>query len=107
MDNPVSRRMGWVLFALAAVFLSVAVVGFLVARRQTSSPGTGPGPASTVTRQQKVVWYFPQTTAETDLVNRVDQFCAANPSVATVEINLMDLDEGNMTSVVTTDYPCT
>ena len=106
VDNPVSRRMGWVLFALAAVFLAVAVIGFVVARRHTTA-NPAPVPANSVARDQKVVWYFPETTAETDLVNRVEQFCAANPAVASIQINLMDLDQGNMAPVLSTDYPCT
>lgn len=99
-----STRYTLVAFALAVVFAFVAVAALLVGPRHSSPSAPS---ATTVARGNAVlVWYFPATTPETDLVDRVDAECAAHPEVGAIQVHFIDLDVGNLATSESRTYPC-
>ena len=97
-------RLALVALLLVIVFAAVALVALLAGRKDStpvapSAPTEGRGNAV-------VVWYFPVSTPETDLMDRVDTFCSAHPDVGSIQVNFVDLNSGNLTTGQSQTYPC-
>jgi hypothetical protein len=96
----------YVLVALGAVIVvaAVALVVLLVSR---ASDDPASPPATTVVRGDAVwTWYFPATTSEAEVTQRVDTACSTHPEVGSIQVTMVDTDVGNFDNAQSHTFTC-